>query len=280
MTTKRNLPVSIPRSAGTITSTSWTAPADLTFEQWMVAGKALASVRSTIIWVLADWWVHGEHAYGERVKALREGDISDLKFETIMTYGSVARRVGTSMRIEALSFSHHRQVAIFDNPETQRHWLERATAEGWSLRRLHDEITQSQLASQTQDNDDGDAIEEDEASDLGAPIGTGGGDDEKTFRTEILPGPEHPIEEPKPIAPPPGPTSEQHDRHLLTTFHQFAGGLYFLVNEPLQVFTGTSLPPSRLRTIAAFLERVADAIEGRLPAHDFNNDEKENNTLQ
>ena len=72
----------------------------------MVAGKALASVRSTIIWVLADWWVHGEHAYGERVKALREGDISDLKFETIMTYGSVARRVGTSMRIlEALSFA-------------------------------------------------------------------------------------------------------------------------------------------------------------------------------
>ncbi len=41
------------------------------------------------------------------------------------------------------------------------------------------------------------------------------------------------------------------------------------------------MSPSRLRSVAHFLERVADAIEGRAPAHEFINDEeKENNTLQ
>ena len=73
--------------------------------------------------------------------------------------------------------------------------------------------------------------------------------------------------------PPAPPPPEEHDRHLLATFHQFAGGLYFLVREPLRIFEGTRLTPSRLRTVAHFLETVADAIEGRRPKENGAGDE-------
>ncbi|MGO9401736.1 MAG: hypothetical protein ACLP19_28445 [Xanthobacteraceae bacterium] len=248
----------IPRAIGlpgTFTRTSWTPPDKLTFAEWLAAGRRIIDIGIAAQWWIGDWW-NSQPAYGERVALARE--CLPLELDTIRNYASTAANV-YHFRSDTLTFAHHRQVAPIADPEVQRQWLERAASEGWSVRQLHDAIEQSQLASQTQDNDDGDATEEDEASDLGAPIDTGGGDDNQREDTT-----EHPIEEPKPIAPPPGPTPEQYDRHLLMTFNGFAGGLYPLISEPLQLFAGTGLSPTRLRTVAAFLERAADAIEGRL----------------
>jgi hypothetical protein len=112
----------------------------MTFEQWQEAGRALAGVKSALQWALGDWWTHGEHHYGARIKTLREGAIGDLSFETLMTYGGVCRKVPTSIRIEVLSFSHHRQIVGIDDPVEQRRWLDRAAAEGWTMRQLHDAL--------------------------------------------------------------------------------------------------------------------------------------------
>ena len=60
-------------------------------------------------------------------------------FETLMDYGAVARRVKTSNRFEALSFSHHIQVATLRSA-TQKRYLTRALENGWSVSELKRQI--------------------------------------------------------------------------------------------------------------------------------------------
>lgn len=54
----------------------------------------------------------------------------------------VCRRVAASRRLEALTFSHHSEVAAL-SPTDQEVWLCRADEEGWSSKQLRAEIRQS-----------------------------------------------------------------------------------------------------------------------------------------
>jgi hypothetical protein len=62
-----------------------------------------------------------------------------LAFETLMDYGTVARNVKTSNRFEALSFTHHIQVAAL-TPAKQKRYLTRALNNGWSVSELKQHI--------------------------------------------------------------------------------------------------------------------------------------------
>jgi hypothetical protein len=105
------IPLNFP---GKLSRTGWQLPDKLEFDQWTTCGKGLFQIEGAVQWWLGDWWVYGEHAYGER-KALFEegGQLESLNFGTLMNYGSVARRISPSHRCEVLSFKHHEHVASF-----------------------------------------------------------------------------------------------------------------------------------------------------------------------
>jgi len=73
-------------------------------------GQKLCSRVKVINWWIGDWWASGQHRYGERAKAAAQG-IFGREFGSLANSASVARSFGTSRRREALSYSHHVEVA-------------------------------------------------------------------------------------------------------------------------------------------------------------------------
>ena len=90
---------------------SWQLPNDLSYEDWRHYGKTLTQMHGAIQWALGDWWVHGEHKYGKRVKALRDGAFGTYAIQTLKNFGWVAKHVETSRRRDVLTFGHHEAVA-------------------------------------------------------------------------------------------------------------------------------------------------------------------------
>jgi hypothetical protein len=113
-------------------------------------GKSDACLRR---WI-ADWWIYGDHRYGDR-KRLAATGIFGLTFETLMVYGTIARNVKTLNRFAVLSFTHHIQVATL-KPAKQRRYLTQAVANGWTASKLKRQI----------------AVDNGKESDLGPPNDT------------------------------------------------------------------------------------------------------------
>jgi MT-A70 len=135
---------------GQLTRTSWLLPKELPFDQWELCGGALSRIEGSVQWWLGDWWAHGEHKYGERLKAIEDeaSPLRDLDFATMRTYGWVARAVTMSIRIDTLSFAHHRYVAALP-PSKQRKSLARAEREGWSANQLKAAIARQAAIDRT-----------------------------------------------------------------------------------------------------------------------------------
>lgn len=102
------------------------------FDEWVEAGRFLASANKRLHWHLGDWWSSGKQAYGERAKTAAQG-IFGLEFQTLANMASVARSFETSRRREVLSFGHHEAAAVLDD-DVADEVLEQAEREGWSVR--------------------------------------------------------------------------------------------------------------------------------------------------
>jgi hypothetical protein len=122
------------------TTTSLTLPKGLTKDQWVAIGRTLGKSDRSLRWWIADWWVYADHRYGDR-KVLAATGLFGLAFETLMDYGTVARSVKASNRFEALSFTHHIQVATL-RPAKQKRYLARALENGWSVAELKKQIAE------------------------------------------------------------------------------------------------------------------------------------------
>jgi hypothetical protein len=128
-----------PRTARLVTlptgarlhSTGLHIPADLELDKWAVIGEQLAQIGSGVQWALGDWWAYGHHKYGER-KAVTAAKKIPYEFGTLMNFGCIARGFETSRRREALSFSHHAEVASL-KPAEQTKMLDRAIDRNWSV---------------------------------------------------------------------------------------------------------------------------------------------------
>ena len=146
----REAVVNVP---GTLTRTGWVLPDGLSNEEWVDLGLKLEKVEGAIQWWLGDWWTYGEQAYGERKAMFEEGGpLEDMDYNTVKTMGWVSSSVEKSIRIDVLSFAHHRYVAPLP-PAQQRKWLARALkgdgAKPWSSSQLKAAIKQSQAISRT-----------------------------------------------------------------------------------------------------------------------------------
>lgn len=140
-------------------STGLAIPDDLELDKWAAIGEKLAQIGTGVQWALGDWWAYGDHKYGER-KAVAVAKKLPYEFGTLMNFGWVARRFETSRRREALSFSHHAEVAML-NPADQTRMLNRAIDRKWSVSALRKALRDSQANSRGEDRD-----AEEQAADL------------------------------------------------------------------------------------------------------------------
>src|SRR5262249_159283 len=66
-------------------------PEDTSFQHWLAVGKHLALADNALAWRIGDWWIYGEHRYGERIAIFRRGGWSGPGFGACRNYATVAR---------------------------------------------------------------------------------------------------------------------------------------------------------------------------------------------
>jgi hypothetical protein len=119
-------------------------PKDQSFDDWVDTGRRLCASSQVINWYIGDWWAAGQHRYGARAKVAAEG-LFGKEFQGLMDVASVCRAFPTSRRREALTFTHHREVAALP-PEEADTLLVRAEDERLSTRELRKEVLRHRLA--------------------------------------------------------------------------------------------------------------------------------------
>jgi hypothetical protein len=115
-------------------------PPNISFDRWVLIGRALSRVHGSSAWCLGDWLLHGEDRYTGRYRDAVES--CSLNYQTLRNYAWVARRFPLSRRRDTLSFGHHAEVAALSEPE-QDYWLRKAEELGWSRRQLRAEVRAS-----------------------------------------------------------------------------------------------------------------------------------------
>lgn len=110
---------------------------ELDYGEWSALGVKLRLLEKAIQFAIGDWLNYGNARYGETyTQAVEEtgysvGSLMNMKF--------VASRIEPSRRREALSFSHHAEVAGLP-PSEQELWLNAAEHEGWTRQQLRDAL--------------------------------------------------------------------------------------------------------------------------------------------
>jgi hypothetical protein len=132
--------MSLARAAALLTTTAWSPKAELTVGDWVRQGRWLGALSRGSGWWIGDWVRYGNARYGERYSAAARVTRYDL--QTLRNMAFVAGRFEASRRRDALSFSHHAELAGLP-PDEQELWLDRAEASGLSLRRLRSELRQA-----------------------------------------------------------------------------------------------------------------------------------------
>jgi hypothetical protein len=113
-----------------LTPTGLMAPQTVSPDAWVDVGRLLAKLEGSLQWLVGDWLVYGE--------AIQWGDIPALAQElgfavqTLYDYASVSRKVQFSIRIENLSFAHHRLVMSM-TPDYQSYALQFAAHQKYSV---------------------------------------------------------------------------------------------------------------------------------------------------
>jgi len=106
-------------------------------QEWVAHGRRLGLAGRNVGWWIGDWLRYGNAAYGERYS--RAAKVTGYDTQTLMNMVYVASQVDASRRREALSWSHHAEVAALSEDDQQR-WLARAQDGRLSVRDLREEI--------------------------------------------------------------------------------------------------------------------------------------------
>ena len=131
-------PLGIP---GKLVPTGWEPPEDLTFDQWEMVGIVFRTFRNAVEFAIGDWIRVGEARFGERYSQAVDGN--DYEEKTFRNWVWVAGKVEMSRRRDNLSWSHHEAVAALP-PDRQDELLDKAEADGLSVRALRAEVNPKQ----------------------------------------------------------------------------------------------------------------------------------------
>jgi hypothetical protein len=107
-------------------------PGTISANDYKVIGNAIAQLYQRVNWYLGDWWISGDHRYGERRDIVLSDDWLGPGYQACMDAGLVCRAFAeSSRRREVLSFSHHREVAALSAADADAllDWCEQMLAE-------------------------------------------------------------------------------------------------------------------------------------------------------
>lgn len=130
--------------ASIIGKVAWQPGKGLTFDRWLECGRKLGLVGRGVAWWIGDWILYGNEKYGE--KYTRASRVTGYDTQTLMNMAYVASRFSPDRRREALSWSHHAELAALDFDD-QEYWLTFAINERLSVRSLRQELTASRRIS-------------------------------------------------------------------------------------------------------------------------------------
>lgn len=137
--------------------------------EWADHGHRLGVIGRGAGWWIGDWVRYGNERFGERY--VRASRITGYDVQTLMNMVYVASRFEPDERREALSWSHHAELAAVD-PAEREQWLDLAESQRLSVRCLREEMRRARRLEQAQDAGQIAAAEEERtaiaASDAGA----------------------------------------------------------------------------------------------------------------
>lgn len=125
------------RAANAMSSVAWIPQAPLDEADWLATGRRLAAIARGSQWWLGDWALHGASQWGDRYSEAARATGFDRA--TLRSLAWIASRVDKSVRNEKLTWDHHVLVSSLE-PEEQRHWLDRAEQERFSVADLKLEL--------------------------------------------------------------------------------------------------------------------------------------------
>lgn len=108
-------------------------PKNLSYAEWVRAGRNVARIASSSAWFIGDWLICGQNRYQDRYREAVEA--VGLDYQTVRNYAWVARRFPVERRREGLSFQHHAEVASLAPPDQDK-LLAEAEERGWSRNAL------------------------------------------------------------------------------------------------------------------------------------------------
>jgi hypothetical protein len=131
-----SVPCSV-RAPATLTTTSWSPRVELAAADWVRQGRWLGALGRGSGWWIGDWVRYGNARYGDRYAPAAR--VTGYDVQSLMNMAYVAGRFEGSRRRDALSFSHHAEIASLSSEE-QELWLDRAEAGTLSVRSLRSEL--------------------------------------------------------------------------------------------------------------------------------------------
>jgi N6-adenosine-specific RNA methylase IME4 len=142
---KKRDPRDITLAGFTLTAVGVKVAGKPTFDEWRGAMQFIDRAATGVMWWHGDMLNFGYATYGE-MASQEEGD-GRYSQQTLYAAKKVSDRVPIGIRIPNLAWEHHHIVAYLDHDQ-QRHWLQKADKENWSVARLRKE-TQDEKARVT-----------------------------------------------------------------------------------------------------------------------------------
>lgn len=105
------------------------------FDAWGKIGGQIGTMARASRWWVGDWWLFGEGSFGEKASQLM--DATGLDYKSVVNSARTSARVAPAVRRGwPLTWSHHEEVARFDDAKIQTRWLKKAEAERWTSKQL------------------------------------------------------------------------------------------------------------------------------------------------
>jgi hypothetical protein len=125
------------RAANAMSSVAWIPQGPLGEADWLATGRRLGAIARGSQWWLGDWALHGASQWGDRYSEAARATGYDRA--TLRSLAWIASRVDKSVRNEKLTWDHHVLVSSLE-PAEQKHWLDRAEEENFSVADLKLEL--------------------------------------------------------------------------------------------------------------------------------------------
>lgn len=108
-------------------------PENMPLEDWRRVGERLRDTQQSLMWWVGDWLRFGEHKHG--VTYAEAAELTGYKEQSLRTAVWLSGQFDVSMRINKLTWNHHRHAASLP-PDKRSEALQRAADEGLSTRAL------------------------------------------------------------------------------------------------------------------------------------------------